>query len=224
MPRPSCATASLMLALAACSGGRDPILDRADEMNADGGVSSDPAGAPPAGRPEPQPVAGAAPASAPAPAPAPAVEPQPGQPADPPPGVPDGPPPAPSGDGQGGDPGSTPPSGPQVVLSGTVSVVDWTGGPIRIDVFDGDQQAAAGSEGPRPSIVAVARLERPGAFTLTVPASGPVWVGGFVDADQDGKPSHTDPSGWFGGNPVDASADAAGIQLTLAPPGPPPAE
>jgi len=216
MPRPPVATASLLLALVACSGGRDPILDRADEMSAGGDASADAAGAPPEGRPAPQPVA--------APAPAPAAEPPPVQPADPPPGVPDGPPPAPAGDGQGGDPGSTPPSGPQVVLSGSVTVPDWDGGAIRIDIFDGDQQAAAGSEGPRPSIVAVARLDRPGAFSLTVPASGPVWVGGFVDADQDGKPSHTDPSGWFAGNPVDASADAAGIQLTLAPPGPPPAE
>jgi hypothetical protein len=210
----------LALQVAACSGGRDPILDRADELGAASGGGLAPGVGVPGtdGSPPPQPQAGDPPPQLP-------DEPPPVRPDEPPPGVPDQPAPADGADAQGGDPGSGPPAGPQVSISGTVTVPSWAGGPIRIDVFDGDQQAAAGQDGPRPGIVAVGRLDKPGPFTLQVSASvDQVWVGGFVDEDRDGRPGHNDPSGWYAGNPVKTGADVGDITLSLSAPLPPPEE
>lgn len=110
-----------------------------------------------------------------------------------------------------------------VVLSGTITVENWSGGAIRLDIFDGDQRAAAGGEGPKPSIVAVHEVAEPGSFSLEIPKdAGQVWVGGFADEDRDGRPSPTDPSGWYSGNPVSTAADQAGLALVFEPPPPPP--
>jgi len=168
--------------LAAC-GGRDPILDRADEIAVQQGVHdvADPpapstSGAPPVGQPE--------------------------QPA---PGVPDEP-----------SPGGIEVMGPSVVLSGTVDVPGWKGGTIRIDIFDGDQQAAASTPDKRPRVVAMARLEKPGPFEMRVPTTAAkVWLGAYADENADGKPDPTDPEVWFGGNPIATDMDHRDVNLTL---------
>jgi len=120
-----------------------------------------------------------------------------------------------------GQPGS---DGPQVRVEGTITVPDWKpGGSVRIDVFDGDQRDLSA---PRPSVVGMARLSEPGAFSVSVPASaGRVWLGAYADLNGDDRPSPSEPSGWYGGNPIDLSGAATGIDLRLtveAPPPPPP--
>jgi hypothetical protein len=195
----------------ACSG-QDPILERAAEM--EGGDTPPTAGAPAPGKTGSAPVKAGTPAQpAPGRGAPPAAgtpgEPTPGDPGQPAPGTPEQPAP--------GVPGA---DGPSVVLSGTVAVASWGGGPIRIDIFDGDQQAAAGS-GKRPSVVAQARLDAPGAFEVRVPTSaGRVWIGAFADENRNGRPDPRDPSAWFGGNPVSTDEARGGIALSLeaAPP------
>lgn len=148
------------------------------------------------------------------------------QPADPPPGDPGQPPPGEQPPPAPGIPDEPAPgsSGPQVTLTGTVTVPDWKpGGSIRIDVFDGDQRDLSA---PRPSVVGMQRLSAPGAFSVSVPASaGAVWLGAYADLDGDDRPSPSEPAGWYTGNPVALSGTVSGISLTLAveaPPPPPP--
>ena len=100
-----------------------------------------------------------------------------------------------------------------ITLSGTVTLADWSGAPVRVDVFDGDQRDL---DGPRPSVVGVARLMEPGAWSVSVSASiGQLWVGGYADDNQDGKPDHNEPVGWYGGNPVAGGVAQTGIALSL---------
>lgn len=193
----------VLLMIVGC-GGQDPILERAESMAGEGGAA--PAAAPP------QPGAATAPAPGkPAdPQPVRPGEPQPVQPGQPQPGVPQEPPPG------GG------PDGPAVTLKGTITVPGWKGGEIRIDVFDGDQKAAAGT-GKRPSVVAQGKVAEPGPFELRVPQSADrVWIGAFADEDKNGRPGHTDPTGWYSGNPVSTGADRGGIELELQAPKEPP--
>ena len=155
-----------LVVLLAC--GQDSILDRADELKLqkDGSKSSfqeknqsqrgSGASPPqPQSQPPPQPNSG-----------------QVGKPVEPQAGIPDEPT---AGGGVVID-------GPAVSLSGVIEVSDWGGGPIRLDVFDGDQQDITG---PRPSVVAVGEVKRPGPFVIEVPVSAKnVWLGGFSDDDQ----------------------------------------
>lgn len=216
----------LMLLTIACAS-EDPILERAAAMEEAGTApaaaspaAASRAAASPAPPAPPAPPAGVAPAGVgipepPAPGqgtPPKAVtpgEPAPGDPGQPAPGTPEQPRP--------GSPGS---DGPSVAVSGTISVEGWSGGSIRIDIFDGDQLAAAGST-KRPSVVAQAKLERPGPFEVRVPmAAGRVWIGAFADENRNGRPDPRDPSGWYGSNPVSVDEDRSGVilQLSAAPP------
>lgn len=198
-----------LLCLGAC--GSDPILERAAELEAGGGAAtaegasaegapastgrSKGGGAAPVltGEPEPDVVTPAEPA------PGVPEEPRPGDPGEPPPGEP-------------GPPGQPAPTGPSVTLSGTVRVPSYTKGVVRIDLFDGDQRDL---EGPRPAVVAVTRVERPGAWSARVPEGQPVWIGAYVDVDGDGRPAPSEPSGWYAANPVEAEADVGGLELVL---------
>ena len=130
------------------------------------------------------------------------AEPNPGIPAEPPPGQP-----------LGG-------TGPQVNLSGTVTLENWSGAPIRVDIFDGDQRNL---NGPRPSVIGVVRLEALGAWQVSVPASASeLWIGGYADDNRDGKPDHEEPVGWYAGNPVAGGAARSALDLILkidTPPG-----
>ncbi len=197
-----------LLLLGAC--GRDPILKRAEDLQAgaDGGGG----------------VPGAAGAGHQGPGKP--VEPAPGRPDQPPPGSATQPPP---GSGEPGAPGApTPPTpaapgtvdGPSVTIRGEVRVEDYELGSVRIDVFDGDQRKL---DGPRPSVVGVLTLERPGPFELQVPASAErIWLGAYIDENLDGRPGPQDPSGWYAGNPVSTAGGASGIVIELTRQPPPP--
>lgn len=189
--------AALLLIGGAC--GRDPILERADELEDEERGNE-------AGRP-------GTPAT---PGPGQASEPPPGEGVAPPPGTATAPPPGtPSGPaGPGGD------DQPRVVITGEVRLPDYEVGKVRLDVFDGDQKNL---DGPRPSVVAVVELERPGAFSIEVPASAAqIWIGAFIDEDQNGRPGPQDPSGWYLGNPVATEGGASGIIIDLVRQPPPP--
>ena len=106
---------------------------------------------------------------------------------------------------------------PKVTLSGRVEILgegDWNGKPIRIDVFDGDQQAI---DGPRPKVVSTKRMKQQGAFSLSVDQKDQsLWLGAYCDVDGDGRPGPNDPSGWFAQNPISSEKDRDGIVIQLA--------
>lgn len=200
--------------VAACGG--DPILERAAELEADGGAGEGGAtgdGAAqadgPGGGEDRRVGGGAAPilTGEPEPGVVTPAEPAPGVPKEPQPGDPGQPPP-----GEAGAAGPPPSEGPTVTLSGTVRVPSYTKGIVRIDLFDGDQRKL---EGPRPSVVAVTRVDAPGAWSAEVPAGQAVWIGAYVDVNGDGRPAPGEPSGWYADNPVQAGADQAGLELLL---------
>ncbi len=193
---------ALAIAIGGAGCGRDPILDRADALDA-GGPPGDPA-------------AGQAPVQAPAPAPAPPPGPGVlGVAPEPTPGVPDAPPP--------GQPPGAAPGGPQAPLTGEVRLPAGAKGRVHVDVFDGDQQAAAGASGARPSVVGMVRLDGPGPFSVEVPAgTAQAWIGAFADEDGDGRPGPTEPTVWYSGNPLQVGDGVSGIVLTLERRPPPP--
>jgi len=107
-------------------------------------------------------------------------------------------------------------SKPKVTLSGRVELVgegDWEGKSIRIDVFDGDQQAI---DGPRPKVVSTKRIKQQGDFSLAVDQQDrSLWLGAYCDVDGDGRPGPNDPSGWFSQNPISSATDRDGIVIQI---------
>lgn len=204
-----------LLVLAASGCGRDPILERADQEAA----GEDVADAAPARIEQPRPPAasvgpggGGAPAGGPAPPP-PGGEPPPGQPGG---GQPGG------GQPGGGQPGGQPaeggmqpsdPSGPMVSVSGSVNYAAWTGGMVRVDVFDGDQTNFS----QRPRVLAMEQLTRPGPYRVSIPAgSGRIWISAFNDSNQNNRPDPRDPTGFHAGNPVTVGdKDVGGVDVVL---------
>lgn len=192
---------SLLPLLGAC--GQDPILERAEQEAA----SEVPAGAPsasPTGSPRP-------PSGEPAPAP---PTPQPGPAAtglDP--SLAPGGAPAPGGEPPAGTAPAGDPVGPSVLLSGRVVYGGYTGGTLRVDVFDGDQTDLT----KRPRVVAMQQVSRPGPFQVSVPQdSGKVWISAFNDANQNNRPDPQDPTGFCDCNPVVVGREAVtDIQITL---------
>ena len=134
----------------------------------------------------------------------PSSEPTPGQPsAEPTPGIPTAP-----------APGNPFKDGPLVKLSGRVTVPNWNGAPIRIDIFDGDQRQIGGQ---RPNVVMMEYLNSDGDFEIEIPERDtPYWIGAYVDIDQDGKPGANDPSAWYPGNPIMGNTDTSGVLLELS--------
>ena len=64
-----------------------------------------------------------------------------------------------------------------------------------------------------------------GAFSIKIPQKDVmVWIGGFIDEDQDGRPGAKDPSGWYIGNPVSAEDNQKGITFSLGLPDAPSAK
>lgn len=186
------AIAGLVLAVVGCGG--DPILDRAANMEEGTAVVAEGGGG---GTSTPQPP----PQVAPTPG---GGDPAPVVPDDPERVVPDDPPPG----------GAAVPSGATITLSGSVDVAGYTGGQIRIDVFDGDQQELSG---PRPSVVGVARIDGPGEWSVAVPATvEKVWIGAYADANGDGRPEPEEAAGWYEGNPVVVSANQNDLRLRLS--------
>jgi len=203
---------SLVAALGLAPGcGEDPILARADDERADEATEKA-GGAGPAG-----------PGRAAQPAPGRAGEPPPGQAGDPttrraedpPPGIPEEPTP--------GDPGSPPPPGgaqpepppnvPRTTVSGVIVYDGYRAGPIRIDVFDGDQRDFS----RHPGVVAWADLAAPGPFAVLVPTeTKKVWISAFNDANLNGRPDDDDPRGYHEKSPVAVDqGDIEGIVVTL---------
>jgi len=180
--------ACLIIAALATGCGQDPIEQRAAELASQNSQpGSGGAQSPPPGG---SPSAGSQPGITGIP-----EEPSPGIPNEPPPGQP-----------LGGD-------GPQITLSGEVELEEWSGAPIRVDIFDGNQQDLAG---PRPSVVGVVHLDAPGAWSVGVSSAiGQLWVGAYSDENKDGKPDHNEPVGWYQGNPVAGGADRGDLKISL---------
>ena len=106
--------------------------------------------------------------------------------------------------------------GPKIKVEGSISLENWNGKVIRIDVFDGDQRNL---DGPRPKVVATKKVDQPGSFSLSLPQNEKgFWIGAYCDVDEDGKPGPTDPFGWYTGNPVQGDRDHTDIQIVLSVP------
>lgn len=179
----------LILLIPACGG--DPVLEAAREEAARDG-SAAPTGQP--GQPGPPGEAGT-------PAPGIPEEPKPADPGQPPPGD------------AGPQTGIRAPEGPVVTIRGRVVYPDYKGGPVRIDLFDGDHSSLGG---PRPGIVSRAELGAPGAFEITVAQGTKVWISASNDEDDDGRPSPLEPFGDYAKNPVVADEDTSGVEIVLS--------
>lgn len=114
---------------------------------------------------------------------------------------------------QEGEPPPKPKTQNFVTFEGTITVENWSGKPIRIDVFDGDQRNIGGK---RPSVVISEKLNEAGPFSLKIPVEDiNVWIGAYIDEDEDGRPGPKDPSGWYVRNPVSTQKDQKGISFSL---------
>ena len=83
----------------------------------------------------------------------------------------------------------------------------------KIDIFDGDQQNIGGQ---RPSVIISKTLSKIGSFEIDLPKSDTqLWIGAYIDEDEDGRPGPQDPSGWYTSNPISASKDHSGITVNL---------
>ena len=110
-------------------------------------------------------------------------------------------------------PPRNPKDGPFITISGTVNVEGWSGKKVRIDIFDGDQRNIGGQ---RPSVIISKTLSKIGSFDIDLPQSDTqLWIGAYIDEDEDGRPGPQDPSGWYASNPVSASKDHSGITVNL---------
>ncbi|MED5372256.1 MAG: hypothetical protein VX899_14650 [Myxococcota bacterium] len=221
-----------MTIVAACGG--DPVLEAAKaeaEAEAQGGArgkapagvtptvtSSGPRGpqgpkgpsGPAVGIPaQPAPGIPSAPAPGVAGGSAPGVpdEPTPGDPMEPPPGGQIG------GGGQGGLPT---PEGETVTLRGVIRVEGYSGGPLYIDVFDGDHRDLAAQKKQRISLVSRAKVDGPGPFEVQLPADDKLWLSAYNDIDGDGRPTRSEPFSEYPGNPVFSDALPAELVLELS--------
>ena len=117
-------------------------------------------------------------------------------------------------------PPPNPKDGKFVTFTGTIVVEKWSGKPIRVDVFDGDQRKIGGE---RPSVIISETVKQIGEFELFLPEKDTqVWIGAYIDEDEDGRPGPTDPSGWYEGNPVSSKENQKNIHITLDVPNAPP--
>ena len=124
-------------------------------------------------------------------------------------------PPPEQGQPQKGEPlPPQPPKEEMVEFTGTIQVKNWSGKAIRMDIFDGDQRKIGGQ---RPSVVVSETFTAIGAFSIQLPKSDKyVWIGAYIDEDQDGRPGPKDPSGWYVANPLSTQTPQKGIVLELS--------
>ncbi len=198
------------------------------------GVPTDPAPAPlgvgtpgtppPIAPGDPAPVAPGDPApGAPGdPVPGRAADPVPGKPVEPAPhnpGSPAGIPGVPPTRGGGGG-GVTAPSGPLTTVTGLISFPEWRAGAVRITAFDGEHAMA---QGRQVRVVAEARIDRPGGFTMQVPEdAGSLYIEAAVDEDGDGRPGPLDPQGRADPYPIRVRTDpVTGVTIRLSRRAPP---
>jgi hypothetical protein len=122
-------------------------------------------------------------------------------------------PPKPLSNEQVDPPPRNPKDGPFIKVSGEIHIDNWSGKKIRIDVFDGDQRKIGGN---RPSVIISETLNKIGAYSIDLPQSEKeLWVGAYIDEDEDGRPGPQDPSGWYISNPLSAEKNHSGITVIL---------
>lgn len=110
-------------------------------------------------------------------------------------------------------PPPNPKDGDFVTFKGTVEANNPNQRPIRIDIFDGDQQNIGGK---RPSVVVSTTVESGNKFEIFIPKKEHhLWVGAYIDEDNDGRPGPMDPSGWYSGNPLSGSTNQQAIVIQL---------
>lgn len=110
-------------------------------------------------------------------------------------------------------PPPNPKDGDFVTFKGTIEANNPNQRPIRIDIFDGDQQNIGGK---RPSVVVSTTVESGNRFEIFLPKKEQqLWVGAYIDEDNDGRPGPMDPSGWYSGNPLSGSTDQQAIVIQL---------
>lgn len=110
-------------------------------------------------------------------------------------------------------PPPNPKDGDFITFTGTIEAPNPNQRPIRIDIFDGDQQNIGGK---RPSVVVSTTVESGNSFEIFIPKKDQqLWVGAYIDEDNDGRPGPMDPSGWYSGNPLSGSADHKSITIQL---------
>ena len=236
---------ALVAVFSVCGCAKDSILEAAESMDDEPALGEAEAGVMPGAEPaigipqQPQPGQGNAEeggvVKAPTPKPGIPEEPEPAKPgsidqtkpppggdgvaAPPPLGIPEDPQPAPPGSpggaehaGKDGGSAGEVQVGPQVILRGRVSGAA-SSATIRIDLFDGDQRKVSG---PRPKVVGVHEIERPGVFDVSVPiAAKRVWVGAYADINGNKRPDKGEPAGWYGRNPVHMDAVPKLISIAL---------
>ena len=80
-----------------------------------------------------------------------------------------------------------------ITLKGTIQAENPNNRPIRIDIFDGDQQNIGGT---RLQWLLVLTIEAGTTFEIALPKEDQMlWVGAYIDEDGDGRPGPIDPSG-----------------------------
>jgi len=146
--------------------------------------------------------------------------PKPGKPEQPKPGKPDDPKPVQPNDPEpvkgNQESRSAEEQAKQIQIQGTIKTTNWSGKSIRIDIFDGDQQKIGGK---RPSVVATRRIKKLENFSISIPEKSPkIWIGAYIDEDEDGRPGGNDPSGWYEGNPISGKKDHRNIIIKLEKP------
>ena len=156
------------------------------------------------------------------PGPVQAEAPPTGDPSVPPPGGSVGDPSVPPPGGAPGVPGAPGAgNGPSVTLTGVVTYAEWKSGAVQLTAFDGDHAAGAGGH---PKVIGFGTIDRPGPFTVSVPAgAGKVYVEASVDEDGDGRPGPQDPQGKADRFPVTVGDEGVdGLEIRLIKREPPP--
>lgn len=110
-------------------------------------------------------------------------------------------------------PPPNPKDGDFITIKGSINASNPTNKAIRIDIFDGDQRNIGGK---RPSVVVSKTVDSGPSFEIFLPKKDQqLWIGAYIDEDEDGRPGPMDPSGWYSGNPVSGSSNSSDITLIL---------
>lgn len=110
-------------------------------------------------------------------------------------------------------PPPNPKDGEFITISGTIEANNPNNRSIRIDIFDGDQRNIGGK---RPSVVVSTTVDAGPEFEIFLPKKNQMlWVGAYIDEDENGRPGPLDPSGWYGANPISGEENHSRVVLTL---------
>ena len=110
-------------------------------------------------------------------------------------------------------PPPNPKDGEFITISGTIEANNPNNRSIRIDIFDGDQRNIGGK---RPSVVVSTTVDAGPEFEIFLPKKNQMlWVGAYIDEDENGRPGPLDPSGWYAENPISGEENHSRVFLTL---------